>query len=456
MRLTLPAFLLGALSSLLTTNAHAQQRDASLVDPRNIGRAGTSTVSGDSGVTLLLNPAGMVRRGQSRFIVGTSISSNHTSFLASDHPESPRIENHTAPTNLPMLAYHHGGGAGRWVLGALLWGGTSEVSLPAPSFGQPATDIERLFPHRYGGTAYQSQWRQLALGGAIRLGDSVGLGLTMGLRDVEVSEQRRIWAGFAGRDPLLSADRDLRLTLQGRDRLSPSAVLGVLVAPPELPLEFAVAVELQRGARLQGEFPTLRATSSSEFPQVVANAATARLNRPNTATVRAGVRYLGRRSFVEAGVDLTRVAKHEGETWFVRGLGVVDQSGVSGALTEIPALGRRRSSIALRGAMDYEAVLGFLWLTLGYAWQSPSTAQNWRMPANARLGGHRLATGILAVHEHYSLTMGYSRRLSRSRTVLRGNAAPVINPFGAKTAASNAGAYTSSSDQLGITVEISW
>ncbi len=456
MRLSLPAFLLGALSSLLATTARAQERDEALVDPRNIGRAGTSTVSGDSGVALLLNPAGMVRRGQSRLIVGTSISSNHTSFLASDHPESPRIENHAAPTDLPMLAYHYGGGGGRWVLGALLWGGTSEFSLPAPVFGQPATDIDRLFPHRYGGTAYQSQWRQLALGGAIRLGDSIGVGLTMGLRDIEVLEQRRIWAGFAGRDPLLGADRDLQLSLQGRDRLSPSAVLGVLVAPPELPLEFALAVELQRGARLQGELPNLSTTSSSEFPQVVTNAATAHLHRPNAATVRAGVRYLGRRSFIEAGLDLTHVGDHEREAWLVSGLGVVDQSGVSGALTEIPALGSRRSTIALRGAMDYEAVLGFLWLTLGYAWQSPSTAQNQRMPAYARLGGHRVATGILAVHERYSLTLGYSRRLSRSRTVLRGNAAPAINPFGAGTAPSNAGTYTSSSDQLGITVEISW
>ncbi len=449
--------LLAGLASLVgtTQTATAQELGDELLDARNIGRAGTSTVSGDSGIAIVRNPAGMVRRAQSRLLLGVGIEDSDLNYV-SNNTNSPRLTNRAAPTTLPTLAYHHALSDGKWVIGILLRSGSSESSLPKPAFGQPAADVERLFPHRYGGTAYETSWRQLALGAAVRLGDSWGLGLSFGVRDVEVREDRHIWAGFAGRDPVLGAERDLALSIAGRDRFNPSATLGLLYAPLALPLEFAASAEVQAGAELSSSDVTLRSTNSSEFPRVGGNPTAAETSWSNRATLHGGLRYLGERFLVEGGVDVAMVTSDQDERWTLVGGNVVDESTVVANLTKVPTLHSERSSMTIRGALDYEALSGFLWLTAGYAWHSPRTGQNRRMPTYAKLGGHRVAVGMLAVHEGYSLSLGYSRRLARTREITETGAAQAINPFEAGSGAANQGSYTSTSDQLGFALEVAW
>lgn len=449
--------LLAGLASLCSSSPslQAQELGDALLDARNIGRAGTSTVSGDSGVAIVQNPAGMVRRAQSRLLLGVGIEDADLEYV-STNASSPTLTNRAAPTTLPTVAYHHGLADGRWVLGVLLRSGSSTSSLPAPAFGQPADDVERLFPHRYAGTAYESTWRQLALGAAVRLGDSWGLGLSVGLRDLEVREDRRIWAGFGGRDRLLGAERDLALSIVGRDRVNPSGSIGVLYAPLAIPLEFAASAEFQAGANLSSSSASLRSTNSSDFPRVEGNSASAQTSWNDRATLRGGMRYLGEQLIVEAGIDMALVQDSSEELWQLTGLDVVDESTVRSSLTSAPTLHSERSRMSIRGAVDYEALAGFLWITGGYAWHAPSTSQNKRMPAYAKLGGHRLALGILANHEDYSLSVGYSRGFARTRSIADLDAQQAINPFEAGTGPANAGSYRTASDQLGFSLEVAW
>ncbi len=448
--------LLAGLATVVLSSpdSWAQELGDDLLDARNIGRAGASTVSGDSGVQIVRNPAGMVRRAQSRLLLSVGIEDSDLEY-ASNNASSPTLTNRAAPTTLPTIAYHHGVFDGRFVLGVLLRSGSSHTSLPTPAFGQPPADVDRLFPHRYGGTAYKSTWRQLALGGAIRLGDSWGVGASLGLRDVEVREDRRIWAGFAGRDPVLGAERDLALSIVGRDRVNPSATLGVLYAPIRLPLEFATSAELQAGANLSSSEASLRPTNSSEFPAVSVTTPTAETSQADRATVRGGIRYLGERLFVEGGIDMALVRNND-DYWTLSGIDILDESTVVASLGNIPTLHSERSRMTVRGAVDYEALAGFLWVTAGYSWHAPSTSEYARMPAYSKLGGHRLALGMLASHEDYSLSVGYSRRLARTRSIGDRDSVATINPFNAGSGPSNAGSYTSSSDQFGFALEVAW
>ncbi|MCP4449066.1 MAG: hypothetical protein GY811_27585 [Myxococcales bacterium] len=434
----------------------AQEQGSDLVDARNVGRAGASVVSGDSGLALVHNPAGVVRRAQSRVQLGLGIGDDDLEY-SSEARGAPNIRNRAAPKAQPTLALHHGTNEGTWVFGVLLRSGATETALATPAFGQPTEDVERLFPHRYGGTAYRESWRQVAAGGAVRLGDSVGIGASFAIRDIEVREERRIWAGFDGRDRLLGAERDMHLALEGRDRFSPSASLGILYAPLEIPVEFAISTEMRSGPSLEGSNVRLEGTNSSEFPRARASDIAISQDMPNAAIVRTGLRYLGDRLFVEAEADIYLLAKESPGSWRVRGLSVEDESSAVADIVSVPTLHSDRSHLALRTAIDYEALRGFLWLTAGYAWHSPGTGENRRMPAYAELGGHRLALGLLAAHEDYSLSFGYSRRLQRNRSVDASTSlALAVNPFDAGSDASNAGRYSTSSDQLGFAIEVSW
>ena len=135
---------------------------------------------------------------------------------------------------------------------------------------------------------------------------------------------------------------------------------------------------------------------------------------------------------------------------------MVDDSGVVASLDKTAALTHSRTHLALRGAVDYQLVEGYLWLTTGYAYNSPTSPQNWRQPAFARLGGHTLALGIESTYEEFTLSVGYAHTLERRRVTQEESASQVINPFDGATAAGNAGTYTASSDQLGFALEMSW
>ncbi len=435
----------------------AQDAVDSISDPRAVGRAGTTTVSGDSGMTLLTNPGGMVRRSGKRLLLSASLADTDLSYEAAASPNSPVILNRAANSATPMIAYHQGNEEGTWVLGALVVVRNSEVSLPTPGFGQPKDDVARLFPHRYGGTRWQRESRRLGVGGAIRIGESVGLGASASLGQVRLRESRRLWGGFAGRDDLLDSDLDLALRLTGQDSYNPGASLGVLVAPPELPLEFALAAEFRRGQEFRSGPLALESTSTNDAPEPIVGQASGSLRLASTYDLRSGIRYLGERFFVEVGAELNYVRSDKARSWSLENVQVVDRSGLRRDLDFVGALVSQRTHMALRGAVDYEALPGFLWLTGGYAYQSPGASKNRQNPGFARLGGHTLAIGVETAFEDFVISLGYARHIERSRSVsAESSAMDVTNPFDSGTAPANAGEYRQSSDQLGLAIELGW
>ncbi len=451
--------LLALAGALLAGGALATADDLSrrMDDPRAIGRAGATNVSSDSGAALVHNPGAMIRRTQGRLVLGTGLADRDARFASASHPSSPLIDNRAGPQTAPLLAFHQGDSEGRWVLGVALMNSQWRSNLPAPAFGQPAQDVERLFPHRYGGTDLQIESSRLAFGAAMRVGDSLGLGLSASLSQVSLRESRRVWAGFAGRDRLLGAEQDLELVLRGEDLYSPGASIGALLAPPDMPFEFALGLEYRRGPRFRQGRAELNATSSAAFPAPQATGAKSSLTIADSAVLRAGARYLGSRSFVELAADYQLQQGRDRPEWRIDGMSVSDQSTAQAEILSIPALQSSRSHMALRASVDYEVVQGFLWLTGGYAWTAPATPRGWRTPVDAQLGGHTLAGGLEASYQNYLLSVGYARALRRERSLAAsGSDTPAFNPFDAGSGPANAGSYSSSGDELGFAVEVAW
>jgi len=433
--------------------------DFDLIGARAIGRAGTTLVSGDGGAALVTDPAGLARSTSLRVQLGVAVHDDDTRFRAPDAAAtgSPTVLDRSAPDLVPTVAVQ--GALGPVVVGAAyLELGHLDRLLPAPELNQP---LGVLFPHRYGGLALRYRRRTAVVGAAMRAGDWLGLGVSVGASDVELGERRRIWAGFAGRDTIGAEARDLDLQLSGRDRLVPFAAAGALVAPPALPLELAASLSWSADANLGGELTLDPTAASAIFPRPAPSGegeptAEARLAMPTT--LRAGVRYLGERFLVELEGDMVWFgAAGAVPVWTTAGMGVADQSGVTAMLGEVPSLAAQRDHASVRGAVDVELVPGLLWATAGYAYSSGATGRAHISPGFGDLAGHTASLGAEATWNQMTFTIGIARRFSPSVAVSPAESDVVIeNPFDAGTATAGAGRHGRAHDAVGLTMEVAW
>ena len=399
-RLARAAVLLAAVvaaASAPAGRAHAGGLGLDLFGARSIGRAGTQAVSGDGGAALVANPAGLARRTSLRVQLAASLHDDDASYRAPDAAamNSPTIVDRSSPETAPSVSVCSG--LGPLVVGAaLLETGRLGRVLPAPEPGQPDDDVQRLFPHRYGGLSLDYRRRDLVVGAAARVGDWLGLGLSVGAADVELGERRRVWAGFAGRDVIAYPSRDLDLRLEARDRLVPEAHAGALIAPPELPLEMGLSVSWSADAWAHGSV-ALDRTGDRTYPAPELGGsgpidAQVRLGAPTT--VRGGLRYLGERVVVEVEADLSWYRQADKlPVWRTRGVSVVDDSGQTAAIDRVPSLVALRNHTVVRSAVNVEVVSGLLWLTAGYAYATAATSPGRLSPGFGDLGGHTLAIG---------------------------------------------------------------
>lgn len=441
--------------------AHAGGLGLDLFGARSIGRAGTQVVSGDGGAALVANPAGLARRTSLRVQLAASLHDDDASYRAPDAAatNSPTIVDRSSPRTVPSVSLATG--LGPLVVGvALLETGRQGRVLPAPEPGQPDEDVARLFPHRYGGLSLDYRRRDLLVGAAARVGDWLGVGLSVGAGDVELGERRRIWAGFAGRDQVAYPSRDLDLRLDARDRFVPEAHAGALIAPPELPLEMGLSVSFSADAWAHGSV-ALDRTGDRTYPAPEVGSsgpAGAQVRAGTPTTVRAGLRYLGERLVVEAEADV--LWYREGDklpVWRTRGVRVVDDSGQAAQLARVPSLVALRNHAVVRSAVDVEVVSGLLWLTAGYAYSTAATSPGHLSPGFGDLGGHTLAVGAEGTWNQITFTAGYARTLSPDRTVGPGDSDVVIdNPFDAGTASAGEGHYGAGHDAVGLALEVAW
>lgn len=427
---------------------------------RAIGRAGATLVGDDGGAALLANPGGLVRRDIWRAQLAVSLHDHDLRYRPRDQSSAndgtvPVIEDHGAATAAPELAVQ--GPVGPVVVGAAyLEPGELVRELPALAANTDTDGIAIRFPHRYAGTALAYREQTLIVGAAIRAGDWLGLGASLGLTRARATERRHVWAGMADRELVGAPLRDIAVATSGSG-VALVAAAGALVAPPSLPLELAASVRITSGPRVRGAAAASRIgdeASRPPYPALAVDSPRARASLPAVLVARAGARYLGERVIVEVDGDLTAPLDDAG-TWRVTGVRVTDDTGAETGLYTLPVLLDRQLHGAVRVAADVEVVPGFLWLTAGYAYRTRATPLRRTTPAFADLGGHTLAAGAEVYGNGLVLSIGYAHTAPTDRTVTASDLRS-INPFDAGTEPIGLGTYEGGHDAIGAALEIAW
>jgi hypothetical protein len=429
--------------------AHASADGLSVVggSPRAIGRAGAAAVGDDGGGALLVNPAAMARRDTARAQIGLAVVDD--ALVWQSETSAAPLSKGEAPAQLAPLGAAIGA-IGDWILGAgMMTSGVTKRAMPQPS--DASGGLGAYFNYRYAGIAGSYRRDTLALGVARRVGDSLAFGLSLGASQVRVTEQRRIWAGFGGRDSIGGPSWDVDLTVHAMDRFAASAVAGVLYAPGDTPIELGASVAWADTVNLDG---TLSGESTPARGPLVdypyAPRSTMKVRQP--LAVRAGGRYLGDRFVAELDGDLWIVpSSAESATWSVRGIRLTDSSGAFTDPQRIPSRISQCTHAAVHGAVDVELLPGFLWATGGYAYSSRGTPVDRLSPSFADLGGHTVGLGLETTAGGFTVTLGWSRTWSLSAA--SASALQLDNPFGAGDGPVLPGKYGGSFDQIGILVE---
>lgn len=418
--------------------------------PRSIGRAGTGTVGDDGAGALLVNPAAMARREGERAQLGMAFIDDEITFLLDD--DAPIAGNQSGSDFAPTGAAI--GSVGSWVVGlGAMTAAVTERTLRPPDLPAPG-ELENGYEFRYAGIAGAAQRDSVTLGIARRIGDTMAIGAAFAASRVTISERRRVWAGFSGRDVIGDPELDVEASLAGTDWFVPSVTVGVLLAPTEAPLELGASVAWTQTVEIDGDAGAIT-YDTANAPRISRSSgtdpsATLRVRQP--LAVRAGGRYIGERFVVELGGDLWFAAEAASQTtWRVSGLRVTDRSGVATDLRQVPSRLSMRTHGAMRGAVDVELIGGFLWATGGYAYQVASVAGTRQSPSFGDLGGHTMALGLEVAAGGFTFTAGWSRTWSRrqvSPTVLA-----LDNPFTAGDRLAPLGVYDGSVDQVGILID---
>jgi hypothetical protein len=424
--------------------------------PRAIGRAGAGTVGDDGGGALLVNPAALARRDEWRAQAGIALVSDPISFQSSTS-DAPLSRGQGSPAIAPLVAV--AAGFGDWILGAgVMTSSASERSLARP--GDIADNsLGAAYDYRYAGIAGSYRRDTATIGAARRFGESVAVGASLGVSRVAVSELRRVWAGFGGRDPVGSpAYGDIDVQLGGVSDFAPSAVVGVLYAPGDAPIELGASVAWMRDVHVHGGASGVgdERDTPRTGPAVDAATVSDSLVVQQPWTVRAGARYLGERVVAELDGDLWIAPRGaDSATWSVDGLGVEDtRSGVRAPIADVPSRISQHTHAAVRTAVDVAVVRGFLWATIGYAYSTAGTPAAHLSPTFGDLGGNTLAFGLEGTAGTMTVTLGWSRTWELPTTAP--STLMLDNPFRAGDGSVPGGRYSGSIDQLGVLVEYSW
>jgi|HubBroStandDraft_6_1064221.scaffolds.fasta_scaffold178249_2 hypothetical protein len=415
--------------------------------PRAIGRAGTGTVSDDGAGALLLDPAVLARRDEYRAQIGVAFVDDNVQWL--ENQDAPLARDQAESRIVPTFAIE--GGVGNWVLGiGAMTSATSERSLRQPGDLDPG-HFGNAFDYRYDGYVGSTRRDTLAIGAARRLGDAVAVGISISASRVSVGETRSLWAGFIGRkDVLGDPAHDVTLAMTGVDDFSPSAVAGVLVAPPDTRVELAASIAWARTAHVDG--PVVAVGSTDVSARTTASP-TAHLDVPEPITVRTGARYLAEKWIVEVNGDLWIFpSSAESNAWQLDGVTVVDESSAAVNLTTLQSRLSERTHGAVRGAIDVQIIPGFLWATGGYAYTTANTDAAYRSTTFGDLSGHTVGLGLEATAGKFTFTLGWSRTWSIQRPE-QISAWTLDNPFNAGNEQVPSGTFDESIDDVGVLVD---
>lgn len=436
---------------LCASSSHAGGLVVATGSPRTIGRAGAGMVGDDGAGALLVNPAAMARREGTRGQLGLAFIDDEVTWHGA--ADAPIVRNQSASDFVPTAAVFAAVADG-WVAGiGVMTAAITDRSVRSPS-DLPPSQLGNAFEHRYAGIAGTFQRDTVTVGVARRIGDSFALGIAVGASRVTLGETRRVWAGFSGRDVIGDPELDVETTFTGTDWFAPSAIAGLLYASTEAPLELGASIGWMQTVDTDAEIAAF-AASTAAAPRIIASDASATVRVRQPLAVRAGGRYIGERFVAELGGDLWIAPTSAAATaWEVRGVRVVDRSGVETDLARVPSRMSMRTHGAVRAAVDAQLIGGFLWATAGYAYQVAGVSAARQSPAFADLGGHTLALGLEGTGGGFTFTLGWSRTWSRARRPLATLA--LDNPFAAGDRVVPEGRYDGSIDQIGIVIDAEW
>ena len=415
--------------------------------PRAIGRAGVGTASDDGAGALLLDPAVLARRDAKRVQIGIAFVDDSVEWLHA--AGAPVARDQSGSSTMPMIAV--AGAWGDFILGAgAMTSAVSERVLREPG-SLDAAHYGNAFEYRYIGLAGALRRDTVTIGAARRFGDILAVGISIAGSRVSVLEKRALWAGFVDRSDVLGDPaHDVEVAMEADDPLSPSAVAGVLVAPPDTRIELAASIAWARTAHVDG---TVSAAGASDAVSVATTSATAHLDLREPLTIRTGARWVGSRWIAEFNGDLWIFPQSAATTtWHLDGVSVVDASHFNVALDQVPSRISEHTHSALRGAIDVELIAGFLWATAGYAYTTSSTGRERRSTTFADLSGHTLGLGLEASAGGFTFTLGWARTWSTKRPE-QVSVWKLDNPFHAGDAEVPNGTYDASSDLVGLSIE---
>src|SRR5258706_5020882 len=261
--------------------AHADGLVIAGGSPRAIGRAGVGTASDDGGGALLLDPAALARRDAKRVQIGIAFVDDSVEWLHA--AGAPVARDQSGSSTVPMIAVE--GAWGDYVIGAgVMTSAVSERALREPD-KLDAAHYGNLFEYRYIGLAGGLRRDTVTVGAARRFGDAIAVGVAVAGSRVSVVERRALWAGLVDRkDVLRDPAHDVEVAMDADDPLSPSAVAGVLVAPPDTRVELAASIAWARTAHVEGTITTAGA-SDKVVSASVEPGATARLDLRDPVTL---------------------------------------------------------------------------------------------------------------------------------------------------------------------------
>lgn len=442
-------------------DACADGLELDILAGRGVGRAGAGVVSEDGGAALFINPAGLARRDAWRMQVAMQLQDRDLAYQPSPPEDAPDatapsiVEDRGAPTATPHIAAQ--GRLGPAVVG-VSYLETSAVSarLPSPRPEQSPDDIRALYAHRYAGIELDHRMRTVLVGAAMRVRPWLGVGASVGVARLMLAEKRHVFAGTGLRVPVDDPERDLVLHLRATDPWTTRLNAGVLVAPLSLPLELALAVSYTAEAAPEGDVSLAPLYDTSPL-SVTLSQVRARVHLVQPIIARAGIRYLGDRVSLEAHADLVFYRAQQ-PSWSITGVVVDELLASSAELTQVPALARARSHAVVRASADYDVVPGFVWLAGGYAYSQGASENAWLSPVLASAASHTVAVGLEGRAGGISLSIGYARTFMPETEVWLGaqRVVGVFGPLVEHSAIAGRGRYRSTSDRVGVAVDVAW
>ena len=423
--------------------------------PRSIGRAGVGTASEDGAGALILDPAGLARRDSTRIQLGIAAVDDAMQWT-NDDSTAPIAKDHSATNLLPQVGAEFAI-ADDWIAGI----GVQTQRALARTFASPndvpADQLANRFEYRYAGIASSLRRDTLSAGIAHRIGDSIALGLAVGGTRTSVEETRSIWAEsvMPGQGTAIDPNHDIAVAIKAHG-YAPTAVAGILVAPPDTRIELAGSVAYSSAVSLSGDYTAADPKPGMNPPGVAAlyGMPSSQLVLHQPVIARAAGRWNGEHWIAEVDADLSIYSRAaQTATWQLSGLSVTDTAnGANAPITRLPSRLSAQTHGAVRGAIDVELIAGFLWATAGYAYTSAGTPGARQSPTFGELAGHTAAAGLEISAGDFTIALGWARTWSIARAV-PASAWQHDDPFPVTQPPLPAGTYDGSRDLVGISID---